>query len=83
VEGSSIKADSAVIDAAGNFTETSAQNTSYDYHVKEKLRVTQNTKDLAILWVTGGYSIYKDLRLSKQGQLTLAAASPVRTAEYR
>ncbi len=71
VEGSEIRADSAVIDVRGNFTETGARSIRYDYHVHEKTKVTQNMKELAVLSLTGGCSIYKDLRLSKKGKLTL------------
>jgi len=56
VEGSAINAENATIDAAGNFTETSAKNTSYHREVHEKTGVSilSAVKYAGVMTLTGG-----------------------------
>ncbi len=56
VEGSTINAENATIDAAGNFTETSAKNTSYHREVHEKTGVSimEAAKYAGLMTLTGG-----------------------------
>ncbi|HSV97265.1 MAG TPA: hemagglutinin repeat-containing protein [Spirochaetota bacterium] len=56
VEGSTLNAENATIDAAGNFTETSAKNTSYHREVHEKtgVSVMEAAKYAGLMTLTGG-----------------------------
>ncbi|MBN2400761.1 MAG: hemagglutinin repeat-containing protein [Spirochaetes bacterium] len=71
MEGSTINANDATIEAAGNFTETTARNTSYHEEIHQSANITTGSglKDLAKGFKTFGYSFkdkvqYKDGRFS-------------------
>ncbi len=70
VEGSTINADDASIDAAGNFMEMSAQNTSYSYEVSQKASVTSASgfKKIAMSALTAGYTSRNEITFEKDGK---------------
>ncbi len=70
--GSTINARSADFDTAGSFTETSAQNTSYDYHIHEKISISSGSglKKLAMSALTAGYTS-RDMLKYNQGRVSV------------
>ena len=56
IEGSEITAGSADVKAAGDINVTSAQESSYEYSVRERTKLSIN-KELALAAATGGASL--------------------------